>query len=140
MNTMMKQTLAKILGRLPWRKNWLGRKSSLLFAFLRISFLPKKSSELNINFSTFAPCFIIFCKSALTPSSFFNENYHKLNISMRLENFKARKHYYTLFYTFFSQIKIIVCISHRLTFVKWITPIARRSMHIFLLISTPGAY
>ena len=140
MNTMMKQTLAKILGSLPWRKNWLVRKKQFAFWLLEDIIFTKKIIIIKHQFFDFCTMFYHILQICLNFFFFFNENYHKLNISMRLENFRARKHYYTLFYTFFFQIKIIICISHRLTFMKWITPIARRSMHIFLLISTPGAY
>ena len=64
----MKGTLYKILGYLGQKINPSEKKQ---FAFWRLTYIifTKESTKLNINFSTFATCFLIFCKSTLTPSS-----------------------------------------------------------------------
>ena len=69
MNTIMKGTLTKILGYLGQKINQ-SEKKQLVFWHLAYIIFTKESIKLNINFSTFAPCFLICCKSTLTPSSF----------------------------------------------------------------------
>ena len=65
MNTIMKGILTKILGHLGQKISQSEKNSSLFKLFIIFT---KKSTKLKISFSTFATCFLIFCKSILTPS------------------------------------------------------------------------
>ena len=126
MNTIMKGTLTKIFGYLGQKINHSEKKQ---FAFWRLAYIifTKESTKWNINFSTFAPCFLVFCKSTLTPFSL------KIITSILVWDYKISDQENIIEpwpLTSFFQIKIIICNSLWLTFMKWITLMVRISMDI----------
>ena len=124
----MKGTLTKILGYLGQEINQ-SEKKQLAFWHLAYIIFTKQSTKLNIDFSTFAPCFLIFWKSTSTPFLL------KITTSIILVwDYKISEQENIIIepwpLTSFFQTKIIICNSLWLTFMKWITLMVRRSMNI----------
>ena len=93
-NTIMKGNLTMILDYLvkviPW-----------FFLVSCIYHFNRKINKLKYQFFDFCTLFFHILQIYLKIFFFFIENYHKCNISMRLWNFRARKHYWTLVSTLF---------------------------------------
>ena len=129
MNTITKLTLAKIWFTLE--KRYTIQKKAVSFLTSWEYHFYQKANKIKHQFFHFCTLFYHILQIHLNTCFCFLENYHKCNISMRLENFRARKHYYlTLVSAFFFQIKAIICNSLWLTFMKWITLMAWRFMNI----------